>query len=186
MPTAAIELTRWALRFFVFIENKVVGFQCAFIADEYVSSDGKSLLGEDFIIRQSPMMQLFDTRQKDLTLLLLHACFLATSFLHCKNVVIQKDDPKTKHDKKRSKKAKQPFFRFKILNIKPMQVILQGEGGSYEHGLKKALHICRGHFKDYRDGRGLFGKVKGLYWWDMHERGDKNEGVVHKDYKVDV
>ena len=34
-------------------------------------------------------------------------------------------------------------------------------------GLKRALHICRGHFKDYREGRGLFAKTHGIWWWDF-------------------
>jgi len=47
------------------------------------------------------------------------------------------------------------------------------------------LHITRGHFKDYRDGKGLFGKYQGLFWWDQHVRGDPDNGVVLKDYHVD-
>lgn len=186
MPTASVELTRWAIRFFVFIENRIVGFQCAFVADECISSDGKSLLGEDFIVHKSPMMKSFDKRQQDLTVLLLHESFLAVSFLHCKNIIIHPDDSKTKLDKKRAKKGRKPVFQFKTLNIKPLQNILQQSGGLRQHGLSKALHVCRGHFKDYRYGRGLFGKVKGVFWWDMHERGNESEGVVHKDYKLDV
>ena len=45
------------------------------------------------------------------------------------------------------------------------------------------LHICRGHFKDYRES-GLFGKVKGIFWWDQYVRGDLENGAVVKDYNV--
>ena len=72
---------------------------------------------------------------------------------------------------------------FKTLEIEPMKRALKHEGQSETAGLKKALHICRGHFKDYSK-HGLFGKYKGLYWWDSHVRGSTEEGVVVKDYAV--
>ena len=34
-------------------------------------------------------------------------------------------------------------------------------GANEPGGLKRSLHIMRGHFKNYRDGRGLFGKIRG-------------------------
>ncbi len=46
------------------------------------------------------------------------------------------------------------------------------------------MHIVRGHFKDYRNGGGLFGKLKGLYWWDMHVAGDISNGQIVKDYSI--
>ena len=52
-------------------------------------------------------------------------------------------------------------------------------------GAKKALHICRGHFKDFRKSEnGLFGKHKDLYWWESQVRGNAKEGVVFSDYEV--
>jgi len=51
--------------------------------------------------------------------------------------------------------------------------------------IQQALHICRGHFKDYRDS-GLFGKHFGIYWWDMHMRGSKEYGEIVKDYEIEV
>ena len=47
----------------------------------------------------------------------------------------------------------------------------------------KALHICRGHFKDFSN-HGLFGKYRGTYWWPMHTRGSSDNGLVVKDYRV--
>ena len=40
---------------------------------------------------------------------------------------------------------------------------LEREGDIQHIGLKRALHICRGHFKDYTIGKGLFGKVRGCF-----------------------
>ncbi len=48
-----------------------------------------------------------------------------------------------------------------------MRKQLAEAGAEGTGGLKRALHIMRGHFKDYREGRGLFGKVHGMWWWDF-------------------
>ena len=68
-----------------------------------------------------------------------------------------------------------PLLRYYTLVIKPMQQVLRQVGRSDEVGPPKALHICRGHFKDYRRS-GLFGKHQGLYWFDMHVRGTAERG----------
>ena len=65
-----------------------------------------------------------------------------------------------------------------------MKQILRTEGQSQSTGIKQGLHICRGHFKDYTRGRGLFGRFKGLYWWDSQVRGTAEKGIVVKDYRV--
>jgi len=64
-----------------------------------------------------------------------------------------------------------------------MRTILRKEGQVETQGLEKALHICRGHFKDYRT-EGLFGKHKGMYWLSDHVRGHPRQGLVLKDYNV--
>jgi hypothetical protein len=47
-----------------------------------------------------------------------------------------------------------------------------------------ALHLARGHFKDYRTGGGLFGKQHGMWWSGPTLRGDPVRGVVVSDYDV--
>jgi len=49
---------------------------------------------------------------------------------------------------------------------------------------RNALHICRGHFKNFSNGRGLFGKFKGRYWWGAQARGTDRAAQVHADYRV--
>lgn len=108
------------------------------------------------------------------------SAYLAIAFMNCKNVELVKS-PILKATKKRKRGPVR--IRFYTLAINPVKRILASEGRISENGLKRALHICRGHFKDYRD-KGLFGKNKGLYWWDSHARGSVDNGVVVKDYKV--
>lgn len=108
---------------------------------------------------------------------------LAIAFMNCKNVKLIPHDPSLNVHRHKIKTHHKPRVRYHTLEISPMKEILRKEGDIEHNGLKMALHICRGHFKDYR-AHGLFGRNKGLYWWDSHVRGSLNEGVVIKDYKV--
>jgi len=108
---------------------------------------------------------------------------MGLSLMHCKNVVAS--DHVAKEGSRQFRNARDPerFLRYHILEIEPMTRILTEAGAKSD--LRQALHICRGHFKDYRQ-RGLFGREthKGLYWFDAHVRGDAARGVVAKDYDV--
>lgn len=111
---------------------------------------------------------------------------LAISFMHCKNVVVTENKPDAKLQKARQRRGQKPLVRYRTLNIEPMAKILKREGKSDETGLKKALHVCRGHFSTYTTERPLFGKVSGTFWIPSHIRGSGDEGEVIKDYSVDV
>jgi hypothetical protein len=106
--------------------------------------------------------------------------FLAISFLHCKNVKIVKNNPV----RGRRRNRNQPKIDYHTLEIEPMKQILRQEGNSEETGLQRALHICRGHFKDYTNGRGLFGRYRDVFWWDSQVRGHSEAGIVLKDYDI--
>jgi hypothetical protein len=110
--------------------------------------------------------------------------FMSISFCHCKNIIINKEPAQIKINKSRIKKGKLPFFRFNKILIDPMKEILKQEGQSEKLGLKKALHICRGHFATYTHEAPLFGRVTGTFWKPMHLRGNKKEGVVVKEYQI--
>lgn len=112
---------------------------------------------------------------------------LAISFLHCKNVELVEQEHTFHLDKRASsgrlkKKSKMAKVRYHMLTVEPIRKILATEGQIERHGMQKALHICRGHFKDYRE-HGLFGKHKGIYWWNQQLRGSQDRGVMIKDYK---
>lgn len=116
---------------------------------------------------------------------LLFPALLTISFLHCKNVEYVPSFSPAKVHKAYERKHKSPMVRFHVLNITPMKKVLRKEGDIEHNGLKNALHICRGHFKDYRK-RGLFGKIKGVFWWDSFIRGSAESGVTLKDYDVNA
>jgi hypothetical protein len=108
--------------------------------------------------------------------------FLTTSLMHCKNVITEQGH----HPAKRFRpvRRKTPSVRYHTVNIEPMRKILATEGRSEETGLKKALHICRGHFRTYTAEKPLFGRVTGTFFVAQHARGSVHEGVVIQDYRV--
>lgn len=113
---------------------------------------------------------------------LLKVFYFANSLIHCKNVKLTESNiVKKLQTKKRKKKA---FFHFNTIIIDAMQATLRSEGNSHKTGLKKALHICRGHFATYTAEAPLFGKITGTFWKPMHVRGHKQEGVVIKRYQI--
>lgn len=110
---------------------------------------------------------------------------LAISFLHCRNVTTEVVAPDLKLNRARSRRARRPLRRYKVLRIEPMTRTLSREGSIEAQGLAKALHICRGHFKTYEE-RPLFGRLRGTWFWQDHIRGSIEAGVVEKDYEVDA
>jgi hypothetical protein len=117
----------------------------------------------------------------------LHPAFLAICFLHCKNVeVVEQTVDKPLAKKWKQKTGKWPC-NYKTLVIEPLKAILRKEGGAGNGtGLAKALHICRGHFRDYREGRGLFGKYKQLVWTPMTVRGTRGKKPPPREIEVKV
>jgi hypothetical protein len=108
---------------------------------------------------------------------------LAITFMHCQNVRFTVQSPPAGLSRKWQRKTGQPLTRYRLLEIGPVREILTHEGQRDQVGLKRALHVCRGHFKHYTD-KGLFGKYQGTYWWPPHMRGTKESGEVIKRYDV--
>lgn len=109
---------------------------------------------------------------------------LAISFIHCRNTALVDHAPDPALVKATERRHAIRPVTFKTLEIEPIKKILAEHGDPAARGLRLALHICRGHFKDYRSSKGLFGKHKALYWWDRHVRGHVEEGLVIKDYAL--
>ncbi len=106
------------------------------------------------------------------------------ALMHCENVNEVEQPPQPPPVRKRQPRQRVPEIRYKVLSVTPAAVKHRGpasEGGGEVE--PKALHFVRGHFKDY-SVKGLFGRYKGVYWWDSQVRGEVNGGVVDKDYRV--
>ena len=108
----------------------------------------------------------------------------ATTLLHCKNVRASRVHVPAKLLAARFRRGHRTYS-YSILDLVSLRHSLHTEtalpsGAS----LRQALHICRGHFKHYQEGAGLFGKHTGTYWWNSIVRGSADNGVHIKDYRV--
>lgn len=119
----------------------------------------------------------------DMGMLVLGAAFFAVSLMHCKNITYHAVEP-PKLSPHLKRKRRRPLVRYHVLDIDPMRRVLKTEGRSDEVGLKRALHICRGHFRTYTEEAPMFGRVTGTFWVPQHIRGNAESGVVVKDYNV--
>lgn len=108
----------------------------------------------------------------------------AVSFIHCKNIKLVPVEAPRKLVKARAKRGKPPYVKYHTLIIDPMKQILRQEGRATEQGVKRALHVCRGHFRTYSADRPLFGRVVGTVFVSQHRRGGIERGVVVKDYSI--
>ena len=105
------------------------------------------------------------------------------ALLNCRNVKTVDVPPQPAPILKQRAKKGIPYIQYKTLEVTPLRTVRQGGTRKDETPEPKALHFVRGHFKDFSD-KGLFGKYKGVYWWDSQVRGDAGKGIVDKDYKV--
>lgn len=108
---------------------------------------------------------------------------LAICFAHCKGVKQTEIRP-SRQVMRQAQRDKKPIITYKVLEIDPARKILETEGQIGTTGIKRALHICRGHFAHYTDDKPLFGKYTGTYYVPMHTRGSLKAGAVVKDYEV--
>lgn len=124
------------------------------------------------------------------TLGFINVALFAIAFLHCRNVRVEANEPFYASRQERraaQQRGEQPRSIYHTLMIEPMKQVLATEGVLAQNGLKKALHICRGHFAEYGDAYGkgkLFGKYEGRFWMPAHVRGSADVGTVQKDYAI--
>jgi hypothetical protein len=111
------------------------------------------------------------------------SALLAISFCHCKNVTVCPEEKPAKLVRRQAERGI-PQVTFKVLQIDPMRKVLSKTAAELGGGgLKRALHICRGHFAVYEE-RPLFGKVRGRFWIPQHLRGQPESGLAEKVYNV--
>jgi hypothetical protein len=109
----------------------------------------------------------------------------ANSLAHCRNVEVR-DRPISRQQRRMAERTGKPVTVYKELVIDAFRKQVRYESEeSGDNEIKRAIHICRGHFATYTDASPLFGRVTGTFWKPMHVRGHKEIGEVKKTYKVD-
>ena len=91
---------------------------------------------------------------------------LALSLCNCRNTIVRDLAVSPKLIRSHSRKGTELTQYYKIIEIAPIREIITKSTGSSGYG-RKAAAIVRGHFKDYRNGAGLFGRYKGTFWWNQ-------------------
>lgn len=105
------------------------------------------------------------------------------SLTHCKNVTMSDLPVAPAVARKRARKGI-PSFTFKVLDIKPMRAAMRSRPNGGRSETKNAMHFTRGHFKEFSPEKPLFGKHAGRYWWGLSLRGNAENGVAQKEYRV--
>ena len=110
----------------------------------------------------------------------------ALSLMHCRNVEIRTVEPDPEASRAHRRRHHHRLVRYQVLDIEPMRRILDKAGATDPSagGLRRALTICRGHFKTFTPDAPLFGRHTGQYWWAPHVRGNPNAGIIVNDYRV--
>ncbi len=112
-------------------------------------------------------------------------CSYAMSVMNCKNVFLEDFD--TQPAKKHKKIERVKKIIFKILTIDPMSKKRRKKPGESPNGVRERLtrlHLVRGHMSNYTKGKGLFGRLHGMFFMPDHTRGSSKYGMVIKDYKI--
>jgi hypothetical protein len=105
------------------------------------------------------------------------------SMLNCANIcTIEHHAPKA-FQKARVRSGKKPLVSYHTVRIDLDKAPCAAEGLSGE-GSTLRRHKKRGHMKDYRGGKGLFGRYKGIWYWGPALAGSEEAGVIVADYEV--
>lgn len=107
------------------------------------------------------------------------------SMLNVKNVVRVEHKADRKLQERRKKRGQLPLVKYYTLEVEvPGKRAIGSSPANASETSSRPLHLVRGHLADYRDGKGLFGKHKGVYYIPSHMRGDIDNGVIKKRYRV--
>lgn len=175
----------WAVLFTLFFEHVNHHFYLGPIKILFLDKMGVLIdaRNPDGTIQSMWMTAKMERAEAERSALALFPFALAISLMHCKNVELVRKPQNPKLAKAYRRRHKEPLLTYHVLDIEPMKRVLRDEGDAEHSGLRHALHICRGHFKDYRQ-RGLFGRHKGMFWFESHLRGSAEVGTAVKDYRV--
>lgn len=177
-------------------------FGAGYIDEEVATEDGDILIDNNIIMTKMNVFSIFEQcvhgiygrmspEQERMALLNDVADEVATAtraclMLNTKNLKIVKvTDSPEKLNKKRSKKNKPPFFEYHTIDIFFSNTGRRTDRKKINYGLLKNhfdnLYLNKkwgtvmGHFKV---------RSTGIFWWSEHGRGNKNTGIIEKEYRL--
>ena len=172
---------KWSMESYLFISH--AGRTRLWASSGCIVTDSGKIAGY-------PIYGIYDDKsgaeERDTANALFLPVIMTLGFMNCKKGVAYRDiAPDPQINKERRKHGRKPFLRYSTIEIDGMKQVLRTERGIETNGLKKALHICRGHFATYADsmlGRKLDSPI--TVWRPSHIRGSAKHGVVVSDYVV--
>jgi hypothetical protein len=113
---------------------------------------------------------------------------MALNLINCKNVQTRPAGTIPQRRSGREKRQGVKPIRYHTIVLPGMTV----ERRSASHRERKdnaaimALHVARGHFKTYTREAPLMGRHVGTFWWNPSVRGNRKNGQVVSDYRIDT
>jgi hypothetical protein len=196
-----VEGSRWGIELQVLVEPRK-GYICGPIARSFVyaapdgslereSTEGKAHGSHKWVKCDLPWFvtdgpdKFTQEMERALWELIVPALF-TISLLHSRNVTAEPVDPPSALARSYRRRTGKPLTRYHVLKIEPMRKVLESQGSASTKGLGHAVHMCRGHFKRYKEDAPLFGRYTGQWWWASQRRGNPALGEVKKDYEVQL
>lgn len=109
----------------------------------------------------------------------------ALAMLNCQNITTDEHRVADAFQKARKQRGKLPLVSYHTIRVDldktPRAIAAESLPGD---GTAPRRHQKRGHMKDYRGGKGLFGRYKGVWYWGPALAGSEEKGVVVSDYEV--
>jgi hypothetical protein len=113
---------------------------------------------------------------------------LSLARMNCRNVSLRPTTSSKQQGKRESASTSKPpttVWHEIVINSLPKS---KGTSNRRAWGSDESiirLHRVRGHFEDYTRGKGLFGRIKGVFWMPDHEQGSKAAGEVISSYRLE-
>lgn len=105
------------------------------------------------------------------------------SWLAAKNIELQEHIWPEKQQRQMGKVCGKRAYKHYTLTVK-LPGKKTGGDSSPEYKGVMPLHLVRGHLKRYTAEKPLFGKYIGTFYVPAHTRGETENGVIDKDYRV--
>jgi hypothetical protein len=157
------------LYFYVFISGNLVAL---YWFDQYADEE----IGYDLTDREiCPYWDLHDDDIEEFGYEILDFILTALCILDCRNVETRIIRPPEKHNKKRIKSGKTPFFEYRTLLIRNnIRSVFPVSKAEKRNGPR--FHLRRGHVRHYRGFS---------VWIQPTVVGDLKQGLIAKDYKIE-
>lgn len=107
------------------------------------------------------------------------------AMMNCENIdTVEAAPAPAAFQKARAKRGRKPLVSYHTVRVDMTKTPRSISRTPLPGDSSTRLHEKRGHMKDYRKGKGLFGKYRGLWYWGPQLAGSGDEGVVISDYEV--